>query len=329
MSKGDLDGIIARLLAAKRKPVGSSADLTQAAVLFLCRHAKRVFLSQPVLLDLCPPLTVCGDIHGQFLDLLRLFEFFQHPPGTRYLFLGDYVDRGPQSIETVCLLFAYKIKYRDSFFLLRGNHECSLVNQQYGFFADVVQSFSVAVWRTFSDVFNCMPVAATISGKIFCVHAGISPDLRCPDDIRAISRPVEVGDSGMLCDLLWSDPNPDGSADAWEPNERGISVTYSLKHVEAFLARNGFDLICRGHQTVADGYEFPFSPHQGLVTLFSAPCYPEEVRCSGAVMMVEDDLLCKFAVIEPVDWEAELGSVGRSAAPPGAVHWPRLKFELF
>lgn len=155
-------------------------------------------------------LCLTGDIHGQFTDLLRLFEYGGYPP-TNYLFLGDYVDRGKQSLETICLLLAYKIKYPENFFLLRGNHECASINRIYGetiiihsylflfnlnllffsnsgFFDECKRRYNIKLWKTFTDCFNCLPIAAIIDEKIFCCHGGLSPDLQDMEQIRRIVR---------------------------------------------------------------------------------------------------------------------------------------------
>jgi len=119
-----------------------------------------------------------GDIHGQYYDLLELFQIGGFPPDSNYLFLGDYVDRGKYSIETICLLLAYKIKYPENFFLLRGNHECSTINKLYGFYDECKRRYSVKLWKLFGDVFNTLPVIAIIDDKIICMHGGLSPDLQ-------------------------------------------------------------------------------------------------------------------------------------------------------
>lgn len=144
----------------------------------LCLKSREIFLQQPILLELEAPLKICGDIHGQYTDLLRLFEYGGFPPEANYLFLGDYVDRGKQSLETICLLLAYKIKYPENFFLLRGNHECASINRIYGFYDECKRRFNIKLWKTFTDCFNCLPIAAIIDEKIFCCHGGLSPDLQ-------------------------------------------------------------------------------------------------------------------------------------------------------
>ena len=187
-----------------------------------------------------------GDIHGQYSDLLRLFQYGGLPPKSNYLFLGDYVDRGKQSLETICLLLAFKIKHPDNFFLLGGNHECASVNRVYGFYDECKRRFNVRLWKVFTECFNCLPVAALIDDKILCMHGGLSPDLHDVDQILELQRPTDVPESGLLCDLLWSDPSKD--VKGWGMNDRGVSYTFGHDKVLEFLEKNDLDLICRAHQ---------------------------------------------------------------------------------
>lgn len=177
-----------------------------------------------------------------------MFEYGGYPPEANYLFLGDYVDRGKQSIETICLLLAYKIKYKENFFLLRGNHECASINRIYGFYDECKRRFNVRLWKTFTDCFNCLPVAALIDEKILCMHGGLSPELKNLDQIRNIARPIDVPDHGLLCDLLWADPDKD--LDGWGENDRGVSFTFGADKVVEFLEQHDLDLICRAHQVM-------------------------------------------------------------------------------
>ncbi|KAJ9682459.1 hypothetical protein PVL29_018389 [Vitis rotundifolia] len=186
------------------------------------------------------------DIHGQHSDLLRLFDYGGFPPQANYLFLGDYVDRGKQSPETICLLLAYKIRYPENFFLLRGNHECASINRIYGFYDECKRRFNVRLWKIFTDCFNCLPVAARIDDKILCMHGGLSPDLHNLDQIRNLRRPTDVPDTGLLCDLLWSDPSKD--IQCWGMNDKGVSYTFGPDKVTEFLEKHDPDLVCRAHQ---------------------------------------------------------------------------------
>ncbi|KAK8884972.1 serine/threonine protein phosphatase Pzh1 [Tritrichomonas musculus] len=312
--KPSIETIINNILAVRKKVPGTPADITETDILYLCSTIKTIFLEQPVLLELQPPLTICGDTHGQFHDLVRIFEECKYPPHTNYLFLGDYVDRGIQSIETVCLLFAFKILYPENFFLLRGNHECSYINRQFGFYDECIQRFSKKVWRIFCDVFNCLPVAAIVDDKIFCVHGGISPTLLDLDDIKKIERPLEIPEDGLLCDLLWSDPDPD--IEQWDDNDRGTSYIFGQAPLRRFLDRFNFDLLCRAHQAVMGGYDFPFADDQGVVTIFSAPNYCYEFQNKGAMLQVDENLYCTFKVLEPIIWEEEFFAESRPGTPP-------------
>lgn len=249
-------------------------------------------------------------MHGQYYDLLRLFEYGKFPPEANYLFLGDYVDRGKQSLETICLLLAYKVKYPENFFLLRGNHECASINRIYGFYDECKRRFSVRLWKCFVDCFNCLPIAAIIDEKILCMHGGLSPELTSMEKIKRIIRPIDVPDQGLLCDLLWSDPNPD--IQGWGDNEREVSYTFGQDVVSVFLQKHGLDLVCRAHQVVEDGYEF-FASRQ-LVTVFSAPNYCGEFDNSGALMTVDETLMCSFQILKPI--EKKGATAGRHSTPP-------------
>ncbi|KAL8660960.1 MAG: hypothetical protein Q9202_006030 [Teloschistes flavicans] len=255
----DLDSVIDRLLEVRGSRPGKQVQLLETEIRYLCTKAREIFISQPILLELEAPIKICGDIHGQYYDLLRLFEYGGFPPEANYLFLGDYVDRGKQSLETICLLLAYKIKYPENFFILRGNHECASINRIYGFYDECKRRYNIKLWKTFTDCFNCLPIAAIIDEKIFTMHGGLSPDLNSMEQIRRVMRPTDIPDCGLLCDLLWSDPDKDITG--WSENDRGVSFTFGPDVVSRFLQKHDMDLICRAHQVVEDGYEF-FSKRQ-------------------------------------------------------------------
>nr|GMD81615.1 serine/threonine-protein phosphatase PP1-like [Ipomoea batatas] len=307
-----LDDIIKRLLEVRGRP-GKQVQLSESEIRQLCMQSKEIFLHQPNLLELEAPIKICGDIHGQYSDLLRLFEYGGLPPKSNYLFLGDYVDRGKQSLETICLLLAYKIKYPENFFLLRGNHECASVNRIYGFYDECKRRFNVRLWKIFTDCFNCLPVAALVDEKILCMHGGLSPDLHDLDQIRSLQRPTDVPETGLLCDLLWSDPSKD--VKGWGMNDRGVSYTFGADKVTEFLEKQDLDLICRAHQVVEDGYEF-FADRQ-LVTIFSAPNYCGEFDNAGAMMSVDETLMCSFQILKPAEKKPKFGFGSTTTAKPG------------
>ncbi|KAH9863389.1 serine/threonine protein phosphatase Pzh1 [Plenodomus lingam] len=305
----DLDDMIQRLLdAAYAGKVTKTVSLKNAEIFAICSAAREVFLSQPALLELAPPVKIVGDIHGQYTDLIRMFEMCGFPPNSNYLFLGDYVDRGKQSLETILLLLCYKLKFPENFFLLRGNHECANVTRVYGFYDECKRRCNIKVWKAFVDTFNTLPIAAIVAQKIFCVHGGLSPSLSHMDDIRQIARPTDVPDYGLLNDLLWSDP-ADMEND-WESNERGVSYCFGKKVIMEFLQRHDFDLVCRAHMVVEDGYEF-FNDRV-LVTVFSAPNYCGEFDNWGAVMSVSGELLCSFELLKPLDSSALKSHIKKS-----------------
>ena len=269
-------------------------DLAEAEIKFLITKTKKILLSQPIFLELESPITVAGDIHGQYPDLLKLFEIGGFPPEKNYIFMGDYVDRGKQSIECICLLLCYKIKYDENFFILRGNHESGSINRIYGFFDECKRRYNVKLWKCFVDLFNCLPIAASIDDKIFIVHGGLSPELKTLEQLQKIMRPTDVPEEGLLCDILWSDP--DENAGGWGQNDRGVSVTFNEKVLKNFLEKNDLDLLCRAHQVVEDGYEF--FGNRSCITVFSAPNYCGEFDNSGAIMDVDEELMCSFKVIK-------------------------------
>ncbi|XP_031274360.1 serine/threonine-protein phosphatase PP1 isozyme 3-like [Pistacia vera] len=321
METAVLDSIIKRLLDVRTKP-GKQVQLSEGEIRQLCVVSKGIFLRQPNLLELEAPIKICGDIHGQYTDLLRLFEYGGLPPRSNYLFLGDYVDRGKQSLETICLLLAYKMKYPENFFLLRGNHECASINRIYGFYDECKRRFNVRLWKVFTDCFNCLPVAALIDEKILCMHGGLSPDLHRLDQIRYLPRPIEVPESGLLCDLLWSDPGR--NIKGWGPNDRGVSYTFGADRVTEFLQKHDLDLICRAHEVVEDGYEF-FANRQ-LVTIFSAPNYCGEFDNAGAMMSVDESLMCSFQILKPQDKKPKFSFGSTTTVKSGA---PPIKMKSF
>lgn len=290
----NLDTFIANLLALKKYP-GKNLKMEESDIKSLCLLARRVLLDQPTLVDLAAPVNIVGDIHGQFDDLLCHFDKLGYPPEQNYLFLGDYVDRGKQSLETICLVLAYKVKYPNNFFILRGNHECASINRIYGFYDECKRRYSIKLWKTFTDVFNCLPLAALIEDTIFCMHGGLSPEFDSFQQIRNLPRPLDVPDSGLICDLLWSDPEQD--LEGWEANERGVSWIFGGDVVRAFLDQQQCSLVVRAHQVVEDGYQF--FERRGMVTVFSAPGYCGEFDNAGAVMAVSEDLTCWFSIIAP------------------------------
>jgi len=292
----DVDGVIDKCLEARGAKPGKLVQVSEGQLKALCTATREVFLSKSALLELEAPLKICGDIHGQYHDLLRLFEYGGFPPESNYLFLGDYVDRGKQSLETITLMFAYKTKFPENFFLLRGNHECASITRIYGFYDECKRRYNIKMWKQFCDVFNTFPVCGLIDEKIMCMHGGLSPEISNMDQVRRLVRPTDVPDTGIICDLLWADPDKDIAG--WAENDRGVSFIFGPDVVTSFLQKMDMDLVCRAHQVVEDGYEF-FAKRQ-LITLFSAPNYCGEFDNAGAMMSIDETLMCSFKVLKPV-----------------------------
>ncbi|KJH48080.1 phosphoprotein phosphatase 1 domain protein [Dictyocaulus viviparus] len=205
---------------------------------------------EKTLIDVDPPIIIVGDIHGQFNDLINMFLLIGRPPEKRYLFLGDYVDRGTMSLECIMLLLAYKVCYPTSVYLLRGNHECARVNRKYGFWSECIQYLGEngeTVWAMFQRCFNNMPVTALVATKILCMHGGLSPSLDNLNDIRNTQKPIRNPFRGVINDMLWADP--DMSILDWRTSSRGSGFAFGTHVIDDVCERLGLELIVRAHQS--------------------------------------------------------------------------------
>lgn len=267
----------------------------------LANYAHEILDNERNILQIEAPVYVYGDIHGQYQDLIRFLEMTDVPPKSKLLFLGDYVDRGKNSIEVLALLFALKMKYPNHVYMIRGNHECPEVNANYGFLQECMERYSPEeaplVYSACNKAMMSLPLAAVINEKIFCVHGGLSPNLHNIKQIEKIKRQVTIPNEGLLCDLLWSDPR--SSNKEWSFNDRGVSYTFNEHAIDKFLELNNLELICRAHQMITTGYRF-FNDNK-LVTVFSAPNYCGSCGNDGAVMKITEDLECSFIIIKPVN----------------------------
>ncbi|EKE39656.1 serine/threonine protein phosphatase PP1, putative [Entamoeba nuttalli P19] len=291
MDTTHLDDIISRLMNVINS-FPENIIVTKDEIMQLCDVFQEEVSKDETLMELKAPINIIGDLHGQFTDLIRFLKAVNYTE-EKFLFLGDFVDRGCHSIEVLCLVYALKARYPQQFFIIRGNHECEEINRVFGFYDECIRRYDESVWKRFNATFAYLPILALINKKILCVHGGISPDLKLLSQIQTISRPLQIPCGGMVCDLLWSDP---GSMFGWKPNTvRGMSHYYGEDVCIEFMERNELELICRGHEVV-DGYQFKFN--QKLVTLFSSPVYCNALNNSGAMMVVADDLTCSFVILK-------------------------------
>ncbi|PWA51532.1 hypothetical protein CTI12_AA462740 [Artemisia annua] len=272
---GNLDQQIAHLIQCK--------PLNEPEVKTLCDKAKEILMEESNVQPVRSPVTICGDIHGQFHDLAELFRIGGKCPDTNYLFMGDYVDRGYYSVETVTLLVALKVRYPQRITILRGNHESRQITQVYGFYDECLRKYGSAnVWKTFTDLFDYFPLTALVESEIFCLHGGLSPSIETLDSVRSFDRVQEVPHEGPMCDLLWSDPD---DRCGYGISPRGAGYTFGQDISEQFNHTNNLKLIARAHQLVMEG--FNWAHDQKVVTIFSAPnyCY----RCGNMASILEVD----------------------------------------
>ncbi|KAF9877607.1 protein phosphatase 2a [Colletotrichum karsti] len=346
--------------------------LPERAMKELCELVKEVLMEESNIQPVCTPVTICGDIHGQFYDLLELFRVAGGMPGesrveapktattvispedieppteitnpklkkklknagsptpddedddeaaaadttttsrpdsavevsatsqsadTRFVFLGDFVDRGYFSLETFTLLMCLKAKYPDRIVLVRGNHESRQITQVYGFYEECQQKYgNASVWKACCHVFDFLVLAAIVDGELLCVHGGLSPEIRTIDQIRVVARAQEIPHEGAFCDLVWSDPE---DVETWAISPRGAGWLFGDKVATEFNHVNGLKLIARAHQLVNEGYKYHF-PQNSVVTVWSAPNYCYRCGNVASIMTVDKDMSPKFSIFSAV-----------------------------
>ncbi|KAL4782138.1 Metallo-dependent phosphatase [Aspergillus varians] len=337
--------------------------LSEAHMKQLCEIVKEYMMEESNIQPVSTPVTVCGDIHGQFYDLLELFrvsggmpdESPTEPPKTasvitsddieppttitnpelrkklknpgsaeddedaasdagqrdrssssgpadvtvnrNFVFLGDYVDRGYFSLETLTLLLCLKAKHPDRVTLVRGNHESRQITQVYGFYEECLQKYgNASVWKACCQVFDFMTLGAIVDGRVLCVHGGLSPEIRTLDQVRVVARAQEIPHEGAFCDLVWSDPD---DVETWAVSPRGAGWLFGDKVADEFCHVNDLTLIARAHQLVNEGYKYHFS-NNNVVTVWSAPNYCYRCGNLASVCEIEEDLNPKFKLFGAV-----------------------------
>ncbi|CAG8511187.1 562_t:CDS:2 [Diversispora eburnea] len=253
----------------------------------LCEMVKELLMEESNIQPVHTPVTVCGDIHGQFYDLLELFHVGGEIPDTHYIFMGDFVDRGYYSLETFTLLMVLKARYPDKITLLRGNHESRQITQVYGFYDECQTKYGNSnVWKYCCQVFDYLTLAAIVDGRVLCVHGGLSPEVRTLDQIRTIPRAQEIPHEGAFCDLMWSDPE---DIETWAVSPRGAGWLFGAKVTNEFNQVNDLTLIARAHQLVQEGYKYMFRD-ENLVTVWSAPNYCYRCGNVASIMAIDENL---------------------------------------
>ncbi|KAI9496344.1 serine/threonine-protein phosphatase 4 catalytic subunit [Zychaea mexicana] len=268
--------------------------ISEQEVKELCQKAREILVEESNVQRVDAPVTICGDIHGQFHDLKELFTVGGECPDTNYLFMGDFVDRGFYSVETFLLLLALKVRYPDRITLIRGNHESRQITQVYGFYEECIRKYGSAnVWRYCCEIFDYLSLSAIIDNKIFCVHGGLSPSITTLDQIRTIDRKQEVPHDGAMCDLLWSDPD---EIEGWGYSPRGAGYLFGGDVVQRFLQTNDLELIARAHQLVMEGYKLMFD--NTIVTVWSAPNYCYRCGNIAAILKLDDSLNREYKIFD-------------------------------
>jgi protein phosphatase len=265
----------------------------------MCQDLREIFLKEPSMVELSSPLVIVGDLHGQILDLYRIIKACGTPPSTKYLFLGDFVDRGDFSVDVVTLVFVMKILYPQAVHIIRGNHEFSTVCSTGGFQSESEDLFRTPmVFYAFLHAFEAIPFAALIDRSALAVHGGIGPDVKEISQLRKIERPVADFDDSFLDSLVWSDPCDE--IENFEKSHRGTGYLFGPTALKAFLDKNALKVLIRGHECVEDGYSIQFDGK--LITIFSASNYCGNVGNKAAIIMRKASGEQDYRQFAPLPW---------------------------
>lgn len=237
-------------------------------------------------------------MHGQFYDLLELFRTGGDVPTTSYVFMGDFVDRGHHSVQTIELLLCLKARWPEHVTLIRGNHETRGITKNYGYYDECLAKYGNAnVWLYTTDVFDYFNIAASVDGRVFCVHGGLSPDANTLDQVRVLDRMMEVPMDGPFADLVWSDPE---DIEGWAVSPRGSGYLFGSRVTAEFLHLNGMELVARAHQLAMEGFKYHF-PDETAVTVWSCPNYCYRCGNVAAIMELDESLGRTFKVFREVE----------------------------
>ncbi|KAK6090011.1 hypothetical protein P3W45_001057 [Vairimorpha bombi] len=254
----------------------------------ICEKSIEILIKEPNFPVVSSPVSVCGDIHGQIFDLVGIFKIDGIPKDTKYIFLGDYVDRGEYSTECIFLLLIYKIMYPNNIFLVRGNHEQKKVCKSYGLYQEVLNKYNnIHIWRLLCEIFVYFNVGCIIDGRVLCLHGGISPKAISMDQLKRINRCQQINVKDEFEDIVWSDPH---EQKGFGISTRGLGHLYGCDVTNTFLECNDLSNIIRSHQFAFEGYRF-HHPDKNVVTVWGAPDYMGKFGNPGSIMRVKDDLV--------------------------------------
>ena len=267
--------------------------MSKELIKYLITKVRGICHAEPNTIKLEGDVVIIGDIHGQFMDMMGMFKSLKRIPGkadTKFLFLGDYVDRGELGVEVMGYLLALKLKYPEDVTLLRGNHETEEMTSQFNFRSQVLERYDQEIYTEFIELFQALPIAAVVNGKFLCVHGGISPRIADLKAINKVDRFREPPDAGVLVDVLWADPFDEPKEarkkDFSENDLRKVSVCFGLRPAKALLKREKLESIVRAHQVKPQGFELHYweGNFPTVITIFSAPNY-EQMENNGAVLI--------------------------------------------
>ena len=261
--------------------------LSDKTIFRVLTYVTKILEEEKTVLELSSPIVVIGDLHGQLLDLMRILKRFPILPSSKFLFLGDYVDRGQFSTETIVLVLLLKILYPDNIFIIRGNHEFVSIFQRCGFYEELKNNDHQRLIEVFTYCFSYMPLAAIIDGKYLCLHGGIGPSFTELSQFNDISRPIHSFSRDVVSDILWSDPCE--NVTDYEKSNRGTGHFFSKNNLELFLKKNGFQAIIRGHQCISNGVSMDFGGK--CITIFSASNYCGKIgNFSGCINVCKNNI---------------------------------------
>ena len=266
----------------------------------ICASAKQIFMNEPMLLRLYnDPVYIVGDLHGHILDLFRTLGKIEMPPKNTILFLGDIVDRGDFSTESITIILSLKILYPDLVYIIRGNHEFLEMSRQSGFSAELYNLYDkdMSVEDAFMDAFSYIPIGAMIGKNVLCVHGGIGPHVFRVEQLEKIQRPLHTFDDDLVSSLLWSDPSRLGKG--FSPSTRGIGYLFGTDELAEFLDSNNLKYLVRGHECVDKGIELQLNNR--IFTVFGASNYCGMSPNKSGILIMKQDCSKEAILFPPIN----------------------------